>query len=202
MVDGACPKKSVPHLNQCFSSPLTEQEERLVSILEILQIERHVPRTICRYRYPGRKPFDRQALARAFVAKAIYRHPTTSDSHRALQSAVNLRRISGFATTGDIPSESTFSRAVRPNASINSSIGSLRKRARFLCHSNPLARGGRDSSVSNLIGTDISPTWELDNSEQKEELPQIWVDSQQELEVMTIIAAGLTRGGNSPLGFC
>ncbi len=101
---GRVQRSLFPHLNQCLTSPLTEQEERLVSILEILQIERHVPRTISRYRYPGRKPLDRQAFARAFVAKAIYRHPTTSDLHRALQSAVNLRRICGFAATGDIPS--------------------------------------------------------------------------------------------------
>ena len=69
-----------------------------------------------------------------------------------------------------------------PNASINSSIGSLRKRARFLCNNNPLAKGGLDSYVSSLVGTDISPTWELDNSEQKEELQELWADSQQELD--------------------
>ncbi len=68
---GRVQRSLFPHLNQCFTSPLTKQEERLVSILEILQIERHVPRTISRYRYPGRKPLDRQVLARAFVAKAI-----------------------------------------------------------------------------------------------------------------------------------
>ncbi|MCL7488253.1 MAG: transposase, partial [Desulfobulbaceae bacterium] len=82
-----------------------------MSILEIVQVERHVPRNARRYRYPGRKPLDRQACARAFVAKALYRHPTTSDLRRALQSAENLRRICGFATAGDIPSESTLSRA-------------------------------------------------------------------------------------------
>lgn len=64
-----------------------------------------------RYRYPGRKPLDRQACARAFVAKALYRHQTTSDLRRALQSAENLRRLCGFATVDDIPSESTLSRA-------------------------------------------------------------------------------------------
>jgi hypothetical protein len=90
---------------------LTEQEKRLVSILEIVEVERHVPRNVARYRYPGRKPLDRQALARAFVAKALYRYPTTSDLHRALQSAVNLRRICGFGTAGSLPSEATFSRA-------------------------------------------------------------------------------------------
>jgi hypothetical protein len=100
-----------PHLNQCLKTPLTAQEERLVSILEIVQVERHVPKAVSRYRWPGRNPHSRQSLASAFVAKALYRHPTTSDLIRALNSAENLRRICGFMTTGDIPSESTFSRA-------------------------------------------------------------------------------------------
>ena len=106
---GRVQKSLFPHLNECLPAPLTKQEKRLVSILEIVEVERHVPRTVTRYRYPGRKPLDRQSLARAFVAKALYRHPTTSDLHRALQSAVNLRRICGF--TGSLPSEATFSRA-------------------------------------------------------------------------------------------
>jgi hypothetical protein len=40
------------------------------------------------------------------VAKALYRHPTTSD----LQSATNLRRICGFGALSSLPSEATFSR--------------------------------------------------------------------------------------------
>ena len=31
-----------PHLNECLKTPLTDQEKRLVSILEIIQVERHV----------------------------------------------------------------------------------------------------------------------------------------------------------------
>ncbi|MBU4154003.1 MAG: transposase [Proteobacteria bacterium] len=100
-----------PHLNECLKTPLTEQEERLVSILEIVQVERYVPKNVTRYRYPGRTPLGRQSLARAFVAKALYRHPTTSDLIRALKSAENLRRLCGFVTPKAIPSESTFSRA-------------------------------------------------------------------------------------------
>ena len=99
------------HLNQCLPTPLTVQEERLVSILEIVQVERHVPKNVRNYRYPGRKPLDRQACARAFVAKALYRHPTTRDLLRAMQSAENLRKICGFIRPGDIPSDSTLSRA-------------------------------------------------------------------------------------------
>ncbi|WP_353740476.1 transposase [Desulfoprunum benzoelyticum] len=108
---GRVQRSPFAHLNNCLPTPLTEQEQRLVSILEIVEVERHVPRIVTRYRYPGRKPRDRQALARAFVAKALYRYPTTSDLHRALQSTANLRRICGFGTAGSLPSEATFSRA-------------------------------------------------------------------------------------------
>ena len=69
-----------------------------------------------------------------------------------------------------------------PNASLHGSLISLRRRARTLCNNNPLAKGGLDSFVANLVGTDISPTWELDNGEQKEELQQLWADSQQEMD--------------------
>ena len=74
---GRVQRSLFPHLNQCLVTPLTEQEERLVSILEIVRVERYVSRTITRFRYPGRKLLDRQALARAFVAKACYRYATT-----------------------------------------------------------------------------------------------------------------------------
>jgi hypothetical protein len=120
---GRVQRSLFPHLNECLPTPLTEQEKRLVSILEIVEVERHVPRTVSRYRYPGRKPLDRQAMARAFVAKAVYRYPTTSDLHRALQSAVNLRKICGFVTAGSLPSEATFSRAFTSFAA--SSLGKV-----------------------------------------------------------------------------
>lgn len=108
---GRVQKSLFPHLNQCLPTPLTEQEERLVSILEIVQVERYVLRNVANFRYPGRKPLDRQALGRAFVAKAYYRIATTSDLRRTLLAAVNLRQICGFVTADDVPSDSTFSRA-------------------------------------------------------------------------------------------
>ena len=107
---GRVQKSLFPHLNECFDTPLTEQEQRLVSILEIVQVERYVPKSAISY-WRGRNPLDRQSLARAFVAKALYRLPTTSDLIRALRATRNLRRICGFVTTNEIPSESTFSRA-------------------------------------------------------------------------------------------
>ena len=120
---GRVQRSLFPHLNQCLPTPLTEQEERLVAILEIAQVERYVSRNISNFRYPGRNPLDRQAQARAFVAKAYYRIATTSDLRRALLSAVNLRRICGFIAAQDVPSEATFSRAFNEFAS--GSLGNL-----------------------------------------------------------------------------
>ena len=107
---GRVQKSLFPHLEECFDTLPTEQEKRLVSILEIVHVEEYASNRTT-YQWRGRKPLDRQSLARAFVAKALYRIPTTSDLIRALQATKNLRRICGFSATGEIPSESTFSRA-------------------------------------------------------------------------------------------
>ena len=108
---GRVQKSLFPHLDDCLETSLTEQEQRLVSILEIVQVEKYVPKNTAGH-WRGRKPLDRQAMARAFVAKAVYRHPTTSDLIRTLLATKNLRCICGFTSMGDdIPSESTFSRS-------------------------------------------------------------------------------------------
>ena len=99
-----------PHLNKCMDTVLTEQEQRLVKILEFVQVERYVPKTAAT-QWLGRKTLERKSLARAFVAKALYRLPTTRDLIHALKATKNLRRICGFIYLSDIPSESTFSRA-------------------------------------------------------------------------------------------
>ncbi len=50
-------------------------------------------------------------MARAFVGKAVYSHPTTRATIETLHASPNFRRICGFVMIGDIPSEATFSRA-------------------------------------------------------------------------------------------
>ena len=54
--------------------PLTGKQQQLVQTLEVIRIEHLIPR-YCRM--PGRPPKDRAAMARAFVAKAVYDLPTT-----------------------------------------------------------------------------------------------------------------------------
>jgi len=98
-----------PRLEECGERPLTEKEQQLASILEVLYLERFVSRPPQRF---GRKPWERRALARAFVAKAVYQHPHTRATLEALRASPVLRRICGFVRRADIPSEATFSRAL------------------------------------------------------------------------------------------
>jgi hypothetical protein len=87
---------------------LTDKEKELVSTLELIRIEKFA--TYSRSLY-GRPPKERAAIARAFVAKAIYNMPTTRALLDRLESDRKLRRICGWELKGEIPSESTFSRA-------------------------------------------------------------------------------------------
>jgi hypothetical protein len=87
---------------------LSEKQRLLVSILELVRIEEFIP---CTSGLPGRNAKERAAIARAFVAKAVYNMPTTRYLLDRLSSDRKLLRICGWERTGDVPSEWTFSRA-------------------------------------------------------------------------------------------
>jgi len=87
---------------------LTEKEEKLVTMLELVRIERFTAFSRSLY---GRPPKERAAIARAFVAKAVYNMPTTRALLDRLASDKKLRRICGWEQRDGIPSEATFSRA-------------------------------------------------------------------------------------------
>ena len=73
--------------------PLTEKQQQLVTVLEIVRLEaflRHWLGVV------GRPPSDRAALARSFVAKAVYQIKTTKMLIDRLGSDKNLRRICGW----------------------------------------------------------------------------------------------------------
>jgi Transposase DDE domain/Transposase domain (DUF772) len=88
--------------------PLTEIQQRLITILEIVRIEQFLPDT---FGFEGRPPKTRAALARSFVAKMVYNIDTTSFLIERLKTDKNLRRICGWESIWELPSESTFSRA-------------------------------------------------------------------------------------------
>lgn len=120
-----------PYLQACFSDPMTDKQKRLITILEIVQVEQYVKTP--ELQWMGRKLVDRYAIARAFVAKAVYKFPTTRALLEGLHTMPNLRSICGFSGSGfrtvkktrmesgklivervqesALPSEATFSRA-------------------------------------------------------------------------------------------
>ena len=87
---------------------LSEKQKQLVKILELLQIEQFIkgqPGVL------GRPLEDRQAIARAFIAKAVYNLETTRQLRERLASDERLRRLCGWERQNELPSEATFSRA-------------------------------------------------------------------------------------------
>lgn len=87
---------------------LTEKQQQLVEILELIRVEEFLPDLIgCE----GRPRKTRSAIARSFVAKAVYNIDTTTLLIERLKSDKNLRRLCGWENLRHIPSESTFSRA-------------------------------------------------------------------------------------------
>ena len=88
--------------------PLGGRYRRFVTVLEFARVESFLPhfRSL-----PGRPVEDRAALARAFIAKAVFDIPTTRALIERLQVDRTLRRLCGWTYAGEIPSEATFSRA-------------------------------------------------------------------------------------------
>jgi len=100
-----------PYLEEAFTDPITKKQKQLIEVLEVVEVERHINSR--KYQWMGRKPKDRHAIGRAFVAKAAYNFPTTKDLIEALHTVPNLRKVCGFPKRSDIASESTFSRAFK-----------------------------------------------------------------------------------------
>jgi len=88
--------------------PLGEHHRQLVSVLGLARIEAFVPSFDG---LPGRPLSERAALARAFVAKAVFNFPTTCLLIDMLAADKTLRRLCGWQRAGEVPSEATFSRA-------------------------------------------------------------------------------------------
>lgn len=88
--------------------PLGERHKQLVSVLGLARIEAFVPSF---HGLVGRPLSERAALARAFVAKAVFNFPTTILLIETLSADKTLRRLCGWQRASEVPSEATFSRA-------------------------------------------------------------------------------------------
>jgi hypothetical protein len=88
---------------------LDEQHRQFVAVCETCNPREH----LAAYRWIGNgcPPKDRLALCKAFIAKAVWDFPTTRDLIDAVGHRPTLRRLCGWETLAEIPSEATFSRA-------------------------------------------------------------------------------------------
>ena len=88
--------------------PLGERYQFFITVLEFVRVEQHLP---CFHNLRGRPQQDRAAMARAFIAKAVFQIATTRALLERLANDRSLRRLCGWSTVRAIPSEATFSRA-------------------------------------------------------------------------------------------
>ena len=88
--------------------PLGERYQFFITVLEFVRVEQHLP---CFHGLRGRPQQDRAAMARAFMAKAVFEIATTRALLERLANDRALRRLCGWESIRAIPSEATFSRA-------------------------------------------------------------------------------------------
>ena len=88
--------------------PMGERYELFVAVLELVRVEALLPYFRGQV---GRPEEDRAALARAFIAKAVFDVPTTRGPIERLEVDGRLCRLCGWSGAGRLPSEATFSRA-------------------------------------------------------------------------------------------
>lgn len=98
----------LPLMESDVGHALTPKLMQLLRVWECIEIERFIPST---RGHTGRPRRERQALARAFVAKAVLGLSETSALIERLAVDVTLRNLCGFDRRHAAPTESLFSRA-------------------------------------------------------------------------------------------
>lgn len=86
--------------------PLSERQQQFVRTLALLQLDSFTERG----RRRGRPSHDRSAIARAFVAKAVFGVPHTRALLERLRTDPALLRLCGWEHVSALPDESVFSR--------------------------------------------------------------------------------------------
>ena len=89
--------------------PLSDKEREFVQVVSLLDLPSHMKEF--RWRGFGRKKKSRISMAKAFVAKSVYKFETTDILIEYLNKCKNIRRLCGWELACEIPSSATFSRA-------------------------------------------------------------------------------------------
>jgi len=88
---------------------LDEKHRQFVAVCELCTPQDHMDA----YRWIGNgcPPSNRLALCKAYIAKAVWEFATTRDLIDTIRHRPVLRRLCGWETLGEVPSEASFSRA-------------------------------------------------------------------------------------------
>jgi len=94
----------------------SKELKTLVAVLELLRTEEFIP---C-YRFNlGRPKQDRSQIARAFIAKIVFKIPYTKQLVERLRIDEQMRMVCGWDSASSVPSEAKFSRAFEEFAKLN-----------------------------------------------------------------------------------
>jgi len=102
---------------------------------------------------------------RAGYLKIVDHNGQPIRAHASYEAAQFGRRLSTWGTS-----------SAGPDTSLFGSLSTLRSRSRELVRNDPLAGGGMDTLVANLIGTGITPRWLLDDAVLKKLIQELWAD--------------------------
>jgi hypothetical protein len=120
-----------------MDGPLNGHHQQFVSVLGLVRIETFLPGWCG---LVGRPPCERAALARSFLAKAVFNLPTTRLLIGMLAADKSLRRLCGWPRAGEVPGESTLSRAFAASALPSRLHDALIQRTDADCLVGPISR--------------------------------------------------------------
>ena len=89
---------------------LSEKDRNFIKTCELCADALEKEMSVYPRKHMGRPPAERMAIAKAFIAKAVYRMATTEGLIAYLNASPTLRRLCGWESVGEVPSEATFSR--------------------------------------------------------------------------------------------
>jgi len=153
-----------PELEESIG-PLTKQHKKLISILELVRIEKIVQQLPPAWF--GRKPTDRSFLARAFIAKIIYKLPYTNQLRDYLICDKHLRTICGWSSKYDIPSESKFSRVFAEFAKSKLAEEAHAELIKYIYRNEIVGHVCKDSTPIEARSRAVIPTEEEKNAKKK-----------------------------------
>jgi hypothetical protein len=89
--------------------PISGKDQEFIKIVSLLDLRSHMNKF--RWRGFGRKRKDRVSIAKAFVAKTVFKFEHTDTLIGYLKKCDDTRRLCGWENAWQIPSKATFSRA-------------------------------------------------------------------------------------------